>query len=194
MTSIRALAVAGLVLPAVMLAACTSRSSGGHVAQLRSTATQSSSVSSAAPTSTQQAGAVGFAQCMRAHAVPKWPDPDSSGVFDKTRITTQQLGVGSTPLQAAQTACQHLLPPASITQQRLNAAQALQFSQCVRSHGVPNFPDPDGIGRIPDPALAGVDQGSPQFQAANDTCARYRPPYIPSNHAYDAYVATTSAS
>ena len=189
MTHIRVLAVGGLVL---LLAACNS-SSGSHVAQLGTTASQSSAASSAAPTSTQ-VGAVGFAQCIRAHGVPKWPDPDSSGVFDKTKITTQQLEVSSTALQAAQDACQHLLPPASITQQRLNAAQALQFAQCVRSHGVPRFPDPDGSGRLPDPATVGVDQGSPQFQAANDTCAQYRPPYIPSNQAYDSYAATASAS
>jgi hypothetical protein len=190
MTHIKVLAVGGLV---VLLAACSGGSSGSHVAQLSSTASQSSAPSSAPASPTQQVGAVGFAQCMRAHSVPKWPDPDSSGVFDKTKITTQLLGVSSTALQAAQDACQHLLPPESITQQRLNAAQALQFAQCVRSHGVPNFPDPDGTGRLPDPATVGVDQGSPQFQAANDTCAQYRPPYVPSNQAYDSYAATASA-
>lgn len=190
MTHINAIAVGGLGL---LLAACSSGSSGSHVAQLRSTASQSSSLTSAASTSKQPVGAVGFAQCMRAHSVPKWPDPDSSGVFDKTKITTQQLGVSSTALQTAQNACQRLLPAASTTQQRLNAAQALQFAQCVRSHGVPSFPDPDSSGRIPDPASGGVDQGSPQFQAANDSCAQYRPPYIPSNQAYDAYAATASA-
>jgi hypothetical protein len=130
---------------------------------------------------------------MRAHGVPKWPDPDSSGSFDKTKITDQQLGVSSTGLQAAQDACQNLLPPESLTQQRINAVQALQFAQCVRAHGVPNFPDPDGTGRIPDPETGGVDQGSPQFQAANNTCAQYRPPYIPTNQAYDAYAATATA-
>jgi hypothetical protein len=149
--------------------------------------------SSAPASSTRQAGAVGFAQCMRAHGVPKWPDPDSRGSFDKTKVTTQQLGISDTALQAAQDACQHLLPPASLTQQRLNAAQALRFSQCVRSHGVPGFPDPDGSGRIPDPASVGVDQGSPQFQAANSACAQDRPPYIPTNEAYLAYAATASA-
>jgi len=191
MTHIKAVILGGFVF---LLAACTSGSSGSHVAQLRSAASPSGSLTSAASTPTQQGGAVGFAQCMRAHSVPKWPDPDNSGVFDKTKITTQQLGVSSTALQAAQNACQHLLPPASSTQQRLNAAQALQFSQCVRSHGVPSFPDPDSSGRIPDPASVGVDQGSPQFQAANDTCAQYRPPYIPTNQAYDSYAATASAS
>ena len=190
MTPINAFAVGGLVL---LLAACSGGSSGSHVAQLPSTAAPSSARSSALPTSMPQAGAVPFAQCMRAHRVPKWPDPDSSGSFDKTKITEQQLGVSSTALQAAQDACQHLLPPESLTQQRLNAVQALQYAQCVRAHGVSNFPDPDGKGRIPDPETAGVDQGSPQFQAANDTCAQYRPPYIPSNQVYDSYAATATA-
>jgi hypothetical protein len=131
---------------------------------------------------------------MRSNGVPTWPDPTSSGVFDKSKITTQQLGVSSSRLQTAQAACQHLLPPESATQQRLNAAQAVEFSQCMRSHGVPNFPDPDGSGRIPDPASFGIDQGAALFQAGNQACAQYRPPYIPSNDAYNAYAATASAS
>jgi hypothetical protein len=131
---------------------------------------------------------------MRAHSVPNWPDPNSSGVFDKAKVTTQELKVSSSALQSAQNACQALLPPESATQQRLNAAQALQFSQCMRNHDVPNFPDPDGSGRIPDPAALGIDQGAPQFQTANVACAQYRPPYIPSNEAYNSYAATASAS
>ncbi|HEY0871254.1 MAG TPA: hypothetical protein VGD55_12710 [Acidothermaceae bacterium] len=172
MTYIRVLAAGGLFL---LLAAC-------------------SGSSSPAASSTQQAGAVGFAHCMRSSGVANWPDPESSGVFDKSEITTQKLGVSSSVLQSAQNTCQHLLPRESSTQQRLNGAQALQFAQCMRSHGVPNFPDPDGTGRIPDPATGGIDQGSPQFQAANDACVQYRPPYFPSNQAYAAYAATASAS
>ena len=44
-------------------------------------------------------------------------------------------------------------------------AQALRFSECVRDHGVPSFPDPGSDGRIPDPATAGINQGSPKFEA-----------------------------
>jgi hypothetical protein len=202
MTSIRGLTVGGLVLLALVLAACSGGSSGSHVAQLGSTPSLSSSaagpgVSMAVSTvaaSSPQAGAVGFAHCMRSHGVTDWPDPNSSGVFDKTKVTSQQLNVSSTQLQAAQNACQGLLPAESVTQQRLNAAQALQFSQCMRNHSVPNFPDPDGTGRIPDPASLGIDQGGPQFRAANVACAQYRPPYIPSNEAYASYAATASAS
>src|SRR5205814_756467 len=126
--------------------------------------------------------------------VPNWPDPNSSGQFDKSKVTTQQLEVNNSQLQVAQNSCQALLPLAPATQQRLVSALALQFSQCVRNHGVPNFPDPVGSGRIPDPASVGIDQSSSQFRAANVACAQYRPPYIPSNEAYASYAAKANAS
>jgi hypothetical protein len=175
-----------------LLAAACGGSPGSHVAQLGSTTTQSSSSSS--NSAAQQNGAVAFAGCMRSDGVPNWPDPNSSGVFDKSKLTSQQLGASSAKVQAAQSACDHLLPnggsgptPAQVQQIR---AQALRFSQCVRAHGVPNFPDPDSSGRIPDPASAGIDQGSPKFEAANQACRAYRPPYMPSNSAYNAYART----
>ena len=144
-----------------------------------------------AAASTQQSRAVAFARCMRSSGVPSWPDPDGSGVFDKSELTLQRLGISSTRLQAAQNACRHLLPnggsgpsPAQVQQMK---EQAFEFSRCVRSHGVPSFPDPGSDGRIPDPASSGIDQGSPTFKAANDACAKYRPPYVPSNAAYEIW-------
>jgi hypothetical protein len=181
------LAAAGLA----MAAAGCGGSSGSHVARLGSTTTQSKS--SPPATSTPQEGAVAFAGCVRSHGVPNWPDPNSSGVFDKSKLTPQQLGASSARVQAAQAACQHLLPSGSAP----NAAQveqvralSLEFAQCVRSRGVPNFPDPDSDGRIPDPATVGINQGSPKFEAANQACGKYRPPYMPSNAAYNAYAAS----
>ena len=177
-----------------LLAAACGGSAGSHVAQLGSTTTQGRSSSNSSAASGQQNGAVAFAGCMRSNGVPNWPDPNSSGVFDKSKLTSQQLGASSSRVQAAQSACSHLLPnggsgptPAQVQQIR---AQALRFSQCVRAHGVPNFPDPDSSGRIPDPASAGIDQGSPKFEAANQACRAYRPPYMPSNSAYNAYART----
>jgi hypothetical protein len=138
--------------------------------------------------------AVAFARCMRSHGVPNWPDPNSSGVFDKSKLSSQQLGASSSRVQAAQTACRNLLPnggsgPTAAGVQQVKA-KALAFSRCVRSHGVPNFPDPDSTGRIPDPTSVGIDQGSPKFEAANQACGKYRPPYMPSNAAYNAYART----
>jgi len=119
-------------------------------------------------------------------------NPTSGGVPPKE--TPQELGVSSSRFQAAASACNHLLPnggsgptPAQVAHVR---AQALRFSPCMRAHGVRNFPDPGSDGRIPDPESFGVDQGSPEFRAANNACRAYRPPYIPSNAAYNAYVRT----
>jgi hypothetical protein len=94
---------------------------------------------------------------MRSHGVPNYPDPDSSG--DLTKGGAQQFGVSSTQFQAAQHACQDLLPntggsfmlqfqqcvqggvcPQALVQQALTLMR--NFAQCLRSHGVPNWPDP----------------------------------------------------
>ena len=175
---------AGLAL----LAVGCGGSPGSHVAQLGSTMTRTSTSSANAP---QANGAVAFARCMRSNGVLNYPDPTSSGLVKES---LQQLGVGSSRFQAAQNACLHLLPnggsgpsPARV---QLVKALSLAFSRCVRSHGVPNFPDPDSTGRIPDPASVGIDQGSPKFEAANQACRRFRPPYMPSNAAYNAYART----
>jgi hypothetical protein len=129
---------------------------------------------------------------MRANGVLRYPDPTSGGVLVKESL--QQLGVSSSRFQTASRACNHLLPnggsaptPARMQQVR---AQGLLFAQCIRSHGVPGFPDPASDGRIPDPATVGINQGSPKFEAANAACGRYRPPYMPSNSAYNAYART----
>jgi hypothetical protein len=187
-TAAAIIAMGGLAL----LAAACGSSSGSHVAQVDSTTTPSTSSSTPSGASAHQNAAVASARCVRSQGVPNWPDPNSSGVFDKSKLTAKQLGAGSSRIQAAQSACNHLLPnggsgpsPARVQQER---AQGLQFAHCVRSHGVPNFPDPASDGRIPDPATVGINQGSPKFKAANHACGKYRPPYMPSNSAYDAYV------
>jgi hypothetical protein len=128
---------------------------------------------------------------MRSHGVPNWPDPSTGGVFDKAKLTSQQLGATDARVQAAQTGCRHLLPGGAggRTAAQLQEVKALglRFAQCVRAHGVRGFPDPDNSGRIPDPATVGIDQGSPRFEAANRACRSSRPPYFPSNAAYNAW-------
>jgi hypothetical protein len=178
--AVRPLLVASaLAASALFVAACGS-----------SHATQTGTTSST--TASRQTGAVAYARCMRTNGVPNWPDPESNGTFDKRKLGSQQLRVSVSQLQAAQSACQHLLPNGgrrpNLAQQQYQRTLGLNFARCVRNHGVPNFPDPDVSGRIPDPESVGIDQGSPKFRAANDACAKYRPPYIPSNSAYDAYV------
>jgi hypothetical protein len=57
-----------------------------------------------------------------------------------------------------------------------NGAQAVKYSQCMRSNGVPGFPDPVN-GRVLLQATKGgpVDMESPQFQAAEKACKSLAP-------------------
>lgn len=56
-------------------------------------------------------------------------------------------------------------------------SRGVAYSQCVRSHGVPNFPDPGGDGQIPKEAavraLRGV--GDSRAEAATNACANLNP-------------------
>jgi hypothetical protein len=171
------LAIVGTAGLAVLGTACGGPS-GRDVAQLGSTTTQSSQSSQRSAASGQES-AVAFARCMRSHGVPGWPDPNSYGGFDKSKLTQQQLGAGKAQVGAAQRSCQHLLPTISATQQQTQriVAQALRFSRCMRNHGITNFPDPDSNGgiRIPESLQ---NNGGPRYEAALKACQPFPPPPV----------------
>jgi hypothetical protein len=81
---------------------------------------------------------VKFAECVRAHGVPHFPDPDATGDFNFG------VDVSAATFTAAVNACKALQPPGTLSAHRSPKQQsaALRFAQCVRSHGVPDFPDP----------------------------------------------------
>jgi len=154
------LAVSGVV----MLAAC---SSGG-------TTTSASAESS---TSTAYQKALAYAQCIRAHGVPDYPDPNSQGQFIIPNGGSAPPSVSPAVADAATRACQKLLPP-SLAQGPSGPppgsnAQALKFSECMRSHGEPNFPDPAANGSLTLPS--GMNAESPQFQNAEKACQSLMP-------------------
>jgi hypothetical protein len=108
---------------------------------------------------------------MRSHSVPSFPDPNSQGQFPPVQIGRH--GVTKQAVQSAQNACRHLQPgsgPGTAQQQQGRVTQALDFSRCMRAHGVPDFPDPStsngGFGYN----LSGVDTHSPQYQSAQQAC------------------------
>ncbi len=81
---------------------------------------------------------------MRSHGVADFPDPDSGGQIQKINNPAQQLGVSDSRFNAASAACQDLWPyqPATQAQQRRQLSDDLKLARCMRSHGVPSFPDP----------------------------------------------------
>jgi hypothetical protein len=53
--------------------------------------------------------------------------------------------------------------------------KVLAFSACMRSHGVPNFPDPDSSGGLPKRRIAQLLASNPQFPAAHRACEHLLP-------------------
>jgi hypothetical protein len=53
--------------------------------------------------------------------------------------------------------------------------EALVFSRCMHSHGVPNFPDPNSSGQIPKDQVIALGPSSPQVKTAQRACARLYP-------------------
>ena len=128
--------------------------------------------------STDLAGeALAFAGCMRSHGLSSYPDPQvsQSAGQGSVHISPGGLDPNSPAFMSATRACGHLMPgggaPAAISPQE--QAQDLRFATCMRTHGVPNFPDPghDGVFTLP----SGVDQQAPQFQRATKACATVEP-------------------
>ena len=113
-----------------------------------------------------------FVRCVRSHGVANYPDPTSSGKLPTA--TPQQLS--SSKVQAAENACQHLLPNGDggptqgQVQQYRNSL--LPYARCMRSHGVSNFPDPDSRGHLDVGAGTDVPVNTPQFQRAFAACKR----------------------
>jgi hypothetical protein len=157
--------MAGLAL---LVAAC-SGSPSSHVAQIGTTATQTST-SGNSPASAHENGGLAFSSCMRSHGMSQFPDPDSSGAIPK--VTMQQLGVSSSQFQTAQSACAHLLQSTnSQVQQTLSGM--LDFARCLRSHGVRNWPDPttDDTGQAVFDLHGRIDPDTPRMDTKSGRCA-----------------------
>ncbi len=117
---------------------------------------------------------VAFAQCMRSHGVPDFPEPSEGHLLIKGN-SKNGLNPDSPQFQAAMKTCHSLAPAPKISPQQSAAmqAQALKFSACMRSHGAPDFPDPkfEGGGvQLQIKRGSGIDPQSSQFQAAQKAC------------------------
>jgi len=59
----------------------------------------------------------------------------------------------------------------------------LAYSHCMRSHGVPNFPDPNSSGTWPSAQQLGLGPNNPQYRAAIQACQPLLPNLTPAQHA-----------
>ena len=187
------LSVVVLASAALLLAGCGGGSSSSGVAHLSSSTPGGSATDGAGKTSTPESGAsaqqkmVAYSQCMRTHGVPEFPEPTEGHLLIHSSVHNGHVtGVNpqSSQFQAAQKTCKSLAPaqqaPSPALQAKMQEA-ALNFSKCMRSHGVPNFPDPSfsGGGAVRMTLKAGgangIDPTSPQFRAAQKACQSIAP-------------------
>lgn len=118
-----------------------------------------------------------YPECMRTHGVTNFPDAQVSG--NSVRLTINPSITGSPAYNSARAACAHLLPAGgnqlalSPAQKQARQAGLLAFATCVRKHGFPTFPDPNGQGQL-SPAMiaqAGINLKQPAVLQAGDACA-----------------------
>jgi hypothetical protein len=120
---------------------------------------------------------VRFSACIRTHGVTDFPDPTigSNGLPSwAANPNDPNSSVDSPGFRAAKQACKQDLPelgPLTSAEKATANAQALKYATCMRSNGVPNFPDPNGQGVIQIKNATGtLDASSPQFQKAVAAC------------------------
>ncbi len=119
----------------------------------------SSSKPSAAGSSTA-ATLVRFSACVRSHGVPDFPDPSTTqgpnalGIDGYNFNLPANLNSESPAYVSAQKVCSDMLDGGGGTAQGIPAKAkeaALAHAECMRQHGVPNFPDPSFSGNGDDP-------------------------------------------
>lgn len=125
-----------------------------------------------------------LSRCMRAHGLPNYPDPttgpggegfsiaQSIGGTSNT-LTVNGIPFGGPAFTAAEKACKLFgggsAPPPISESQKL---ALFQFAQCMRRHGVPNYPDPvfPAGGGIERPDVPGVSRDAPAVTQASVAC------------------------
>jgi hypothetical protein len=188
----------GTLVLSLLVAGCGAASRSPGVASLGAPGATDSPTRGAPPGSTPSAspgvdnggqailigggGGLKFSQCMRAHGVANFPDPNGQGVtqFGPTSGINPQSATFQSAAQACRSAVRGKAPQLSPAQQAKARRQVLAFSTCMRKHGIPDFPDPtfgaDGNAAIhlSGPPSSDLNANNPTFQAALQGCHGFK--------------------
>lgn len=89
--------------------------------------------------------------------------------------TNGNISVGGAGSQGSAGAGSSGQPTSGSSGQQASGTFSLAFARCMRVHGVPNFPDPDGQAGQLGPS-SGINPNSPEYQAAiNGPCESLAP-------------------
>lgn len=126
--------------------------------------------SSSSKHSASASNAVKYADCVRSHGIPNFPDPGTTAAYH----FIAQLNPSAPAVESAQNACAKygsaLAPPTRPSTSQMRAL--VKLSQCMRDHGVPNFPDPTGNNAETYQLIArlGINPKTPAFGHAAAAC------------------------
>ncbi len=155
MTNAKGMMIAALLGAGILAAGCGGSGGSGSTASSGGLAAQG----------------VAYSQCMRSHGIPDFPDPTIQGGSVVFKVNLNQ---NSPTYRAAANACQSLMPGggqhAAVSAQKLVAE--VKWAKCIRSHGVPTFPDPNAQGQFDSGQF---DPTSPAFQTASQACKSQQP-------------------
>ena len=169
---------------ALGLAACSGGASDlPHVASLGTDTSSNTSGSSHGSTTTvPKAGNPTqlmdeWAACMRSNGDPNQTDPtiDAYGVInitmqDVSQAIASEAHGSSGPCSLYELAAENALRGGQ-QYQPPDQTQMVQYTDCMRTHGVPNYPDPGSNGKT-DFNGTGVDPNSPFVENANKVCGK----------------------
>jgi len=119
-----------------------------------------------------------YSRCMRSHGISDFPDPTilSGGgfAFQISAGPGSDLSSNNPTFKAANQVCRGSLPGDQHTQTGSDPhiAVEVRWARCLRSHGVPSFPDPDSQGAFDS---AKFNDDSPAFKAASKACNSVQP-------------------
>lgn len=131
--------------------------------------------SSTGPSGAGPAGgpALAYAECIRAHGVPGFPDPSGRGGL----VIPNDINPQSPAFVSAQQACGALGParsgPDGSSESR--KLQLVALARCTRAHGVPSFADPTSS--PPPPSSGNAAGGEGWYLALGTARERQSPAY-----------------
>lgn len=174
-------AVGALILGTTLIVAGCGAGSNSNpsVASLGgSTATSTASGSSSSDTAFQ--AMLAYSQCMRSHGVPNFPDPQQSGGKLNMKIDKGNgIDPNSKAFQDAQKACKSKEPRGKngSPDSHVDPTKVAAWMQCLRSHGLPNLPDPTNTGNGLEFNMTGgnFSPDSQVFQNAMNACKSKSP-------------------
>lgn len=181
------LPVAAALLGLALLAdACSSGPStpGVQGAGSGTPTTGASTANQGPPTLTpaQRAAQLAYSQCMQAHGIHDFPDPNAQGQLLIQGGPGSDLNPNNQEFSRAQKACQSKQPKPTAAQQAQAEQNALRVSRCMRAHGIKDYPDPSTTGGKVSLQISGgpgsdLNPNDPLFQAAQKACMPNAPKF-----------------